>query len=103
MECGVCAGDPGGAGKCSAAVAPVTGRSRFAGCRFVERHILRQNRTGFFRSPFRPQALRHGVERGFELLAFGFAQRRPRAAIDDLVQFVQVHLDPPSHRHIWLR
>jgi hypothetical protein len=31
------------------------------------------------------------------------AQRRLRAAIDDLVQLFQVHLDPPSHRHSWLR
>ena len=43
------------------------------------------------------------MERGFELLAFRFAQRRARAAIDDLIQFVQVHVDPPSHRHNWLR
>ena len=52
----------------------------------------------FGRKPFR-----HSVDRGFELLAFGFAQRRLRAAIDDLVQFLQIHLDAPSLRfHNWL-
>ena len=65
----------------------MTGRSRFAGFRFVGHRILRQNGTGFFRGSFRRQALRHGVDRGFELLAFGFAQRHLHAAIDDLVQF----------------
>jgi hypothetical protein len=82
---------------------PMADRSRFAGFRFVGRRILRQNGTGLFRIPLPRQALRHGVDRGFELLAVGFAQRRLRAAIDDLVQFFQVHLDRPSPRHIWLR
>ena len=103
MESGVCAGHPGGAAKRSGAVAPMTGRSRFAGFRFVGHRILRQNGTGLFRSPFPGQALRHGVDRGFQRLAFGLAQRRVRAAIDDLVQLFQVHVDPPSPRHIWLR
>ena len=74
MECGVCDwATRCGAAKRSGAVAPMTGRSRFAGLRFVERRILRQNVIGLFRSPFRRQALRHGMDRGFELLAFGFA------------------------------
>ena len=30
----------------------------------------------------------------FELLAFGFAEQGARASIDNLVQFVQVHVDP---------
>ena len=85
-------------------IAPMTGRSRFAGLRLVCGHrIPRQNRTGFLRTPFPQQPLRHGMEGGFELLAFGFAQRRTRAAIDDLVQFVQIHVEPPSHRHNWVR
>ena len=42
------------------------------------------------------------MDRGFQLLAFRFAQRRARAAIDDLIQFVQVYVDVPSHRHHWL-
>jgi hypothetical protein len=83
--------------------APLTGWSRFAGFRFVGRRILGQNGTGLFRSPFPRQALRHGVDRGFQLLAFGLAQWRLRAAFDDLVQLFQVHVDPPSHCHIRLR
>ena len=103
MERGVCDGHPRSAAERSGAVAPVTGRSRFAGFRFVGHRILWQNGTGLFRSPFPRQALRHGVDRGFQLLAFGFAKRRLRAAIDDLVEFFQVHVDPPSYRHNWVR
>ena len=43
------------------------------------------------------------MERGLELLTFRFTQRRALAAIDDLIQFVQVHVDPSSSRHNWLR
>jgi hypothetical protein len=43
------------------------------------------------------------MQRGFQLLAFGFAESRARTAIDDLVQFVQIHIDPPSPAHDWLR
>jgi len=75
-----------GAGKRRGAIAPMTGWSRCAGLRFTcGRRIRRQNRTGFLRTPFPHQSLGHGMERGFELLAFRFAQRRARAAIDDLV------------------
>jgi hypothetical protein len=76
----------------------MTGWSRFAGFQFVGRRILRQNGTGLFRSPFPRQPLGHGVDRGFKLLAFGLAQRRLRAAFDDLVQLFQVLVDPPSPR-----
>jgi hypothetical protein len=75
MESGVCAGHPGGAAKRMGAVTPMTGWSRFAGWRLVGCRILRQNCTGLFRIPFRRQPLRHGVDGGFELLAFGFAKR----------------------------
>jgi len=82
----------------------MTGRSRLAAIRFAcGRRIRRQNRTGFLRTPFPEQSLGHGMECGFELLAFRFTQRRARTAIDDLVQFIQVHVHPPSHRYTWLR
>ena len=82
----------------------MTGWSRFAGLRLAcRRCIRRQNGTGFLRAPFLQQSLCHGMERGLELLAFRFTQRRALAAIDDLIQFVQVHVDPSSSRHNWLR
>jgi hypothetical protein len=82
----------------------MAGRNRFAGLwRACGRPIRRQHGTGFLRIPFPQQPLCHGMERGFKLLAFRFAQRRARAAIDNLIQFVQVHVDPPSYRHNWLR
>jgi hypothetical protein len=43
---------------------------------------------------FRTSLFCLGMERSFELLAFGFAERSARALIDNLVQFVQVHGDP---------
>jgi hypothetical protein len=68
----------------------MTGRGRFAGLRLAcRRRILRQNGTGFLCIPFRQQSLCHGMKRGFALLAFRFAERRARAAIDDLIQLVQ--------------
>jgi hypothetical protein len=82
----------------------MTGWSRFAGLRLVRRRrILRQNSTGLLRAPFPQQSLCHDVKRSFELLAFRFAERRARAAIDDLIQLVQVHVDVPAHRHHWVR
>jgi hypothetical protein len=41
------------------------------------------------------------MQRGFQLLAFRFAQRGARAAIDDLIQLLQIHLD--SLPHHWER
>src|SRR5450432_4157524 len=82
----------------------MTDWSRFAGiwlaCR---RCIRRQNSTGFLRAPFLLQSLGHSMERGLELLAFRFTQRRALAAIDNLIQFLQVHVDLSSSRHSWLR
>ena len=74
MERGVCDGNLIGAGKRRGAIAPMTGRSRFAGLRLAcRRRIRRQNGAGFLCIPFPLQSLCHGMERGFQLLAFGFA------------------------------
>jgi hypothetical protein len=82
----------------------MTAWSRFAGIRLTcRRCIRRQNGTGFLRAPFLQQSLCHSMECGFELLTFRFTQRCALAAIDDLVQFIQVHVHPPSHRYTWLR
>jgi hypothetical protein len=51
----------------------MTGRSRFAGLRLACPCCIRQNGAGFLRIPFSHQSLCHGMERRFELLAFGFA------------------------------
>jgi hypothetical protein len=100
MERGVCDGNLICAGERRGTIAPMTARSRFAGLRLAcRRRIRRQNGTGFLRTPFPQQSLRHGMERGFQLLSFGFAQRRARAAIDNLIQFVQVYVNSLSHRH----
>ena len=104
MERGVCDGNPIGTGKRRGAIAPMPGRSRCAGLRLARQHpIRRQDGTGFLRTPIPHQFLCHGMDRGFEFLAFRLAQRRTRAAIDDLIQFVQVHLDPLPDRLHWLR
>jgi len=42
------------------------------------------------------------MQRGFELLAFRLAQRRARAAIYNLIQFIQIYVDLSSHRHPWV-
>ena len=83
-------------------IAPVSGRQPIRRLWLAcGRRIPRQDRTGFLR--LRPQQpLRHRMQGGFEFLAIGFAQRRLRAAIDDLVQFVQIHVEPPSLLHNWL-
>ena len=104
MQCGVCDGNPMGAGKRCGAIAPMSRASRLAGIRLVHgRYTLRQNGLGFLRTPFPCQSFCQGMQRGFKLLAFPFAQRRMPAPIDDLIQFVQVHIDPLSHRHPRLR
>src|SRR5690242_10690994 len=103
MERGVCDGSLISARKRCGPIAPMTGRSRFAGLRLPGLCCIRQNGAGFLRISFPHQSLCHGMDRGFELLAFGFAERGARASIDNLVQFVQVHVDPPLHRHIWVR
>jgi len=86
MERGVRDGNPVCTRERCSTIASMTGRSRFAGFRLVCGHrIPRQDRTGFLRTPFPQQPLCHGMEGDFEFLALGFAQRRTRAAIDNLV------------------
>ena len=100
MERGMRDGDPIGTTKRSGRIAPMTGGCRSAGIRLAcRRCIRRQNSTGFLRIPFLLQSLGHSMERGLELLAFRLTQRRALAAIDDLVQLVQVHVDPSPSRH----
>ena len=104
MERGVCNGNPVGAGERRGAMAPMPSRSRFAGIRLAcWRAIRRQHGAGVLRTPVPDQPLCHSMERGFEFLAFRFAQRRTRAPIDDLIQFLQIHLDPLPHRGHRLR
>jgi hypothetical protein len=73
MERGVCDGNLFCARKRRGPIAPMTGRSRFAGLRLACLGCIRQNGAGFLRIPFPHQSLCHGMERSFELLAFGFA------------------------------
>lgn len=104
MEQGVCDGNMIGTGKRRGAVAPVTVRTRLAGIGLIHGcRILRENGLGLLRTSSPHQFLCHGMERGFQLLTLRFAQRRTRAAIDDLIQFLQIHIDPLSHGDHWLR
>ena len=89
MERGVRDGNPMSAGKRRGAIATMSLASRHAGIRLVHGpSILRQNDLGFLRTPFPCQSFCQGMQRGLQLLAFRFAQRRMRAAIDESMPFL---------------
>ena len=96
--------NPVGAWEGRRAIPPVTSDSGFARGRLLRcRRIRGQNLAGLLRTPGSRQAFRQGVQGAFQFVAVGFAQRRALAAIDDLIQFVQVDVDPSSSRHHWQR
>jgi len=104
IERGVRYGNPVGASKRSGTMAPMTAGSRRAVLRLARgRCVTRQNGASLLRTAFRHQSFCHGMQRGFELLAFRCAQRRTRAAIDNLIQLIQIHVDPPFRPHNWVR
>jgi hypothetical protein len=73
MEHGVCDGNLISACKRRGPISPMTGRSRSTGLRLACLCCIRQNGAGFLCIPFPHQSLCHGMERRFELLAFGYA------------------------------
>jgi hypothetical protein len=100
------------AGKLSRSVASMSLRRRLApfGRRILGSgsgtRLRLEDSAGLFRTapPWR-RLFGQSMQRRFEFVPVGFAQRRTHAAFDNLVQFRQVHVDPfagGGRFHNWL-
>ena len=112
LECGVGDRYRSRAWKLCRSVAPMSLRRRFAALR---RWLLRSGSGATVRLQYSSGLLRtapawrrpfgQSMQRRFEFLPVGFAQRRTHAAFDDLVQFGQIQLNPFARGgrfHNWL-
>ncbi len=90
------------AGKSGSAVAPMSPRLPMAFWRCLLRSSfrirrLRKHGTGLFgRAPPRPHPFDQGMDHRFQLLSIRWAQRGAHAVVDNLVYFLQIHID----RHV---
>lgn len=90
-----------GATKRVCTVAAVPGRFVFAlsGLRFFRwcgSVLVPEHCACLFRVPSPHQPFRHRMQCGLKSLAVRLAQRFTHGAVDDSVQFIDIHFDPPA-------
>ena len=56
--------------------------------------LLAEHRAGLLRAPRAHQSFRHRMHRRLQLLAVRLVQWFPHGAVDDPVQFIDIHIDP---------